>query len=296
MRRAQQLGRYHLLDRIAFGGMAEIYRAKTFDANGQPHLVAVKRVRAGRRNQADDDALIREGRVLGALEHPSIVPVYDLGTMPDGSPYFTMKRVPPMVESLLRQAGYGVTFGSVSGGEPRPTHVPSPAECLVVEGTRVSLHGAQLDLGGIVKGWTVDLAAEMAANAGFAALVNAGGDLRATGTEHGAANGWFVQVDGPTGEPAWEGEVAGALATSTTLKRAWRTSDGGRAHHLIDPRTGLPADSPFVQVSAWAPETWRAECWAKAVLVGGHAAAGAARAAGVPVLAIAPAGAVLVAP
>ena len=34
MRRAQQLGRYHLLDRIAFGGMAEIYRAKTFDATG----------------------------------------------------------------------------------------------------------------------------------------------------------------------------------------------------------------------------------------------------------------------
>ena len=202
----------------------------------------------------------------------------------------------PLILGALRQAGYGVTFGSVSGGEPRPTHVPSPAECLAVEGTRVSLHGAQLDLGGIVKGWTVDLAAEMAANAGFAALVNAGGDLRATGTEHGAANGWFVQVDGPTDEPAWEGEVVGGLATSTTLKRAWRTSDGGRAHHLIDPRTGLPADSPFVQVSAWARETWRAECWAKAVLVGGHAAAGAARAAGVPVLAIAPAGAVLVAP
>jgi len=202
----------------------------------------------------------------------------------------------PLILGALQQAGYGVTFGAVSGGEPRPTHVPSPAECLVVEGTRVSLHGAQLDLGGIVKGWTVDLAAEMAATAGFAALVNAGGDLRATGTEDGAANGWFVQVDGPTGEPAWEGEVAGGLATSTTLKRAWRTSDGGRAHHLIDPRTGLPADSPFVQVSAWAPETWRAECWAKAVLVGGHAAAGAARAAGVPVLAIAPAGAVLVAP
>ncbi len=202
----------------------------------------------------------------------------------------------PLILGALQQAGYGVTFGAVSGGEPRPTHVPSPAECLVVEGTRVSLHGAQLDLGGIVKGWTVDLAAEMAANAGFAALVNAGGDLRATGTEHGAANGWFVQVDGPTDEPAWEGEVVGGLATSTTLKRAWRTSDGGRAHHLIDPRTGLPADSPFVQVSAWAPETWRAERWAKAVLGGGHAAAGAARAAGVPVLAIAPAGAVLVAP
>ena len=33
---AQQLGRYQLLDRIAFGGMAEIFRAKTFDATGTP--------------------------------------------------------------------------------------------------------------------------------------------------------------------------------------------------------------------------------------------------------------------
>ena len=202
----------------------------------------------------------------------------------------------PLILGALRQAGYGVTFSAVSGGEPRPNLVPSPAECLHIEGTRVSLDGAALDLGGIVKGWTVDLATEMAANAGFAALVNAGGDLRATGAEAGAANGWFVQVEGPSGEPAWEGEVAGALATSTTLKRAWRTNDGGRAHHLIDPRTGLPAESPFVQVSAWARETWRAECWAKAVLVGGHAAAEAAGSAGIPVLALGPAGEVLASP
>src|SRR5207244_3754766 len=52
VRRAQQLGRYHLLDRIAFGGMAEIYRAKTFDGQGHAHLVAVKRVLA---HLAEDD-------------------------------------------------------------------------------------------------------------------------------------------------------------------------------------------------------------------------------------------------
>src|SRR2546422_699180 len=46
MPQAQQLGRYLLLDRIAYGGMAEIYRAKTFDADGRVHLVAVKRVLA----------------------------------------------------------------------------------------------------------------------------------------------------------------------------------------------------------------------------------------------------------
>jgi len=78
VRRAQQLGRYHLLDRIAFGGMAEIYRAKTFDANGQPHLVAVKRVLA---HLAEDDdfiqMLVDEAKIASMLRHGSIARVYE---------------------------------------------------------------------------------------------------------------------------------------------------------------------------------------------------------------------------
>ncbi|MDB4957701.1 MAG: serine/threonine protein kinase [Myxococcales bacterium] len=78
MRRAQQLGRYHLLDRIAFGGMAEIYRAKTFDAHGQPHLVAVKRVLA---HLAEDDdfiqMLVDEAKIASVLRHQCIARVYE---------------------------------------------------------------------------------------------------------------------------------------------------------------------------------------------------------------------------
>ncbi|HSN28910.1 MAG TPA: serine/threonine-protein kinase [Kofleriaceae bacterium] len=78
MRRAQQLGRYHLLDRIAFGGMAEIYRAKTFDAQGTPHLVAVKRVLA---HLAEDDdfiqMLVDEAKIASVLRHGNIARVYE---------------------------------------------------------------------------------------------------------------------------------------------------------------------------------------------------------------------------
>jgi len=78
LRRAQQLGRYHLLDRIAFGGMAEIYRAKTFDAQGHAHLVAVKRVLA---HLAEDDdfiqMLVDEAKIASVLRHPSIARVYE---------------------------------------------------------------------------------------------------------------------------------------------------------------------------------------------------------------------------
>jgi serine/threonine-protein kinase len=78
VRRAQQLGRYHLLDRIAFGGMAEIYRAKTFDGTGQPHLVAVKRVLA---HLAEDDdfiqMLVDEAKIASVLRHINIARVYE---------------------------------------------------------------------------------------------------------------------------------------------------------------------------------------------------------------------------
>ena len=78
MRRAQQLGRYHLLDRIAFGGMAEIYRAKTFDAGGHVHWVAVKRVLA---HLAEDEdfiqMLVDEAKIAGQIKHPNVARVYE---------------------------------------------------------------------------------------------------------------------------------------------------------------------------------------------------------------------------
>ncbi len=56
--------------------------------------VAMKFLRKEKR--ASDDARMRferEARVQGQLEHPAIVPVYDLGVRPDGTPFFTMKRL-----------------------------------------------------------------------------------------------------------------------------------------------------------------------------------------------------------
>jgi serine/threonine-protein kinase len=87
MPRAIQLGRYHLLDRIAFGGMAEIYRAKTFDEQGNVRLVAIKRVL---RHLAEDDEFIQmlvdEARIASMLEHQGIAKVYEFGHV--GGDYF----------------------------------------------------------------------------------------------------------------------------------------------------------------------------------------------------------------
>jgi eukaryotic-like serine/threonine-protein kinase len=78
MAKAIQLGRYHLLDRIAFGGMAEIYRAKTFDDQGRVHMVAVKRILG---HLARDDEFIKmlvdEARIASLMQHESIAKVYE---------------------------------------------------------------------------------------------------------------------------------------------------------------------------------------------------------------------------
>ena len=56
--------------------------------------IAMKVIRAERGGHADARTrFMREARVQGQLEHPSIVPVYDLGRDANGSAYFTMRRV-----------------------------------------------------------------------------------------------------------------------------------------------------------------------------------------------------------
>lgn len=191
----------------------------------------------------------------------------------------------PMVLPALMDAGYVGTFERLARGHPRAQLIPDANECIVIDGDTVRLRTGGLDLGGIVKGWTVDLAIAMLRDRFDGALVNAGGDLRSIGSEeHG--RGWAMEVDSPKGGTAWAGTVDGALATSTTLVRRWQTSTGGEAHHLINPLTGLPASNPVVQVSVWGSEAWRAECWAKAILIAGETRAEQAKAAGYEVLAL----------
>jgi serine/threonine-protein kinase len=78
--------------RIARGGMAQIH--KVYDKNIRRH-VALKRVDPGIVGVLQDatQLLVEEAQITGQLDHPNIVPVYDLGSAPDGMPMFTMKLV-----------------------------------------------------------------------------------------------------------------------------------------------------------------------------------------------------------
>jgi serine/threonine protein kinase len=77
-------GRYVLLKRIAKGGMAEIFRAMSYGAEGFMKLVAIKRIRPElSRDFHFIDMFINEAKIVSNLSHPNIVQIFDFGRIED---------------------------------------------------------------------------------------------------------------------------------------------------------------------------------------------------------------------
>jgi thiamine biosynthesis lipoprotein len=100
----------------------------------------------------------------------------------------------------------------------------------------------KLDFGAIGKGYGIDLATEHLRELGIHnAIINAGGDLRAIGDRSGQP--WRIAVRSPTGGVFAILQVAGdeSVFTSGDYERNF-IYEGKTYHHIIDPRTGWPAD------------------------------------------------------
>jgi serine/threonine-protein kinase len=82
--------RYVLLEFLARGGMGTVYAAQDKTLNRR---VAIKVLDAPNPNNALEERLVREARVLARLEHPGIVPVHDAGALADGRVFYVMKFV-----------------------------------------------------------------------------------------------------------------------------------------------------------------------------------------------------------
>jgi eukaryotic-like serine/threonine-protein kinase len=82
--------RYRLLERVARGGMGIVYTAEDEQLQRR---VALKVLDIAGSDGELASRLMREARVLAALEHPGIVPVHDVGTLSDGHVYYAMKFV-----------------------------------------------------------------------------------------------------------------------------------------------------------------------------------------------------------
>ncbi len=161
-------------------------------------------------------------------------------------------RVTPTVLPALEAAGYaaypgdGRGVGPVAGAGHGPASECGP-EVLRLPAGRATGSGAARRS----RGWRSGRGACLDGD-GF---VNAGGDVQLRQSAP-----FTVEVERPGGGALYLNLPRGewGVATSSTLRRAWA---GG--HHLIDPATGRPLVSRFVQVTAVAPRVTRAEVLTK---------------------------------
>ncbi|MCB0995184.1 MAG: FAD:protein FMN transferase, partial [Acidimicrobiales bacterium] len=135
--------------------------------------------------------------------------------------------------------------------------------------------GASFDPGGIGKGAAADAAADALAQHDLHLwLVSLGGDLRLDGPSV-ALHGWQLTLEHPFERGVQIARLSvgpTAAATSSVAQRRWRRGDL-ELHHLLDPRTGRPADTDLVAVTVLAGEAWWAEVLAKAAVIAGRTAA-----------------------
>lgn len=88
----RQLGNYELLEEIGRGGMGVIYRARQRHSR---RIVALKRVLSYHAESRETLARFRrEAEAASSLDHPNILPIYEVGEMENGIPYFSMKYAP----------------------------------------------------------------------------------------------------------------------------------------------------------------------------------------------------------
>lgn len=123
----------------------------------------------------------------------------------------------------------------------------------------------EIDLGGFLKGHTADRAAALAS---VPVIVDAGGDAVLRGAPPGEP-GWIVEIEDPHDPARTIGTIVvrdRAIATSAANRRRWKR--GTRVmHHLIDPRTRLPAQTDLAQATVIAPTAEQADVMAKVAFI-----------------------------
>jgi FAD:protein FMN transferase len=184
--------------------------------------------------------------------------------------------VDPTLGQALAQLGYDRDLPLVPvHGPALPLRVrPAPGWRRVrLSGRRLSVpEGVRMDLGATAKARAADRCARAVAGAlGTGVLVELGGDLATAGA--GPAEGWRIFVRDQPGDPACTVTVpsGSAMATSSTTSRSWRRGDR-LLHHVLDPRTCLPASFVWRSVTVAAGLCVDANILTTAALVRGQQA------------------------
>jgi thiamine biosynthesis lipoprotein len=185
-------------------------------------------------------------------------------------------RVVPTLLAALEGLGYDRSFealpAAVAGPSAAGAGLAAPdvwrdIVCRRQEYTICLPAGVRLDLGGVAKGWAAARAAAALSGSG-PALVDAGGDIAVSGPPS-KDQGWPIAVDDPRAPGTILAVLClrqGGVATSGRDYRRWQ-QEGTWRHHLLDARTGLPAESDVLTATVIAPALWQAEMAAKMVVL-----------------------------
>ena len=180
----------------------------------------------------------------------------------------------PTVLDSLERAGYRDDFDHLPlFGDVEAGAAPSPGLSRVSfdeeTNTLTKPTGLTLDFGATAKALTCDIIARhVGATTGV--LVEIGGDISAGGEPPVA--GWVIGVAETTSIRGDEPTITfahGGVATSSRRVRRWNTTVG-TAHHIIDPRTGLPSASDVATVSVSAVDCVTANAFATACVAWGE--------------------------
>jgi len=186
--------------------------------------------------------------------------------------------VTPTLLRALEVAGYDRSFSILqASGQPSgaPIHLQTKTSTAVRDWRTIEWSsyprsirlplGVQLDLGGIAKGWAAEQAVQQLSLHG-PALVDAGGDIAVSGPQ-ADGTAWPIGVTDPEGKTVEMLMLSeGGVATSGRDHRRWQKGDLWQ-HHILDPRTGQPAQTDVLTVTVIAPTTCEAEMAAKVVLI-----------------------------
>ncbi len=223
---------------------------------------------------------------VGALLLDALRVALDAARRTDGD-------VDPTLGGALVDLGYDRTFTRVPASGPaitvsaRRTASWRQVDVDHAAGTVTVPDGVRLDLGATAKAFGADRAAAAVHDVlGVGVLVSLGGDIAVAGEppvlpEPGGrlVAGWPVRVqdrpgpldavpDGPTSVVLLAG---GGLATSSVTARRWARG-GQEIHHVLDPRTSMPAVTPWRTVSVAAPSCVDANVATTAAIVRGGGA------------------------
>lgn len=163
------------------------------------------------------------------------------------------------LKELLSNTGFGsISVTEFPGEANRSVRMPD---------------GMQISFAAVAKGCASEYAIDSMRKAGVeSGIVSLGGNVQTLGLKPDGSK-WTVAVEDPADTGSYLGTLSvgeTAIVTSGSYQRYFTDSEGNKYHHLLDPKTGKPADNGLVSVTILCSDGTLADCLSTAMFVLGE--------------------------